>query len=155
MAEFRKPKYIETPEFLLEMFEAYSLDTKSNPITVVEQKKGNTIVPKGLDIDYADLLSAVVEMPVQRPLTMEGFKVYAYRQFKVTIKNYFDNQDNAYEQYYTICTHIKEVIRQDQIEGGMAGIYNPSITQRLNNLVEKTETKNNIIVEGITGMEIK
>ena len=31
-------------------------------------------------------------------------------------------------------------MRQDQIEGGMAGMYNPSITQRLNSLVEKTQT---------------
>ena len=30
-------------------------------------------------------------------------------------------------------------IRQDQIEGGMSGIYNPSITQRLNGLTDKSE----------------
>jgi hypothetical protein len=31
------------------------------------------------------------------------------------------------------------LIRQDQIEGGMVGQYNPSITQRLNGLTEKTD----------------
>jgi hypothetical protein len=31
------------------------------------------------------------------------------------------------------------MIRQDQIEGGMAGVYNPSITQRLNGLKENIE----------------
>jgi hypothetical protein len=31
------------------------------------------------------------------------------------------------------------VIRQDQIEGGMVGQFNPSITQRLNSLTEKTD----------------
>lgn len=55
------------------------------------------------------------------------------------MKQYFDNQDKLYDQYITICTHIKEEIDQDQIEGGMAGIYNPSITQRLNNLTERTD----------------
>ena len=35
---------------------------------------------------------------------------------------------------------IREVIRRDQIEGGMVGQYNPSITQRLNGLKEQTES---------------
>ena len=39
------------------------------------------------------------------------------------------------------CSHIKELIRLDQISGGMAGIYNPSITQRLNGLKEETHTE--------------
>jgi hypothetical protein len=34
------------------------------------------------------------------------------------------------------------MIRNDQIDGGMVGQYNSSITQRLNGLVEKTENKN-------------
>jgi hypothetical protein len=34
------------------------------------------------------------------------------------------------------------MIRNDQIDGGMVGQYNPSITQRLNGLVEKTDNKN-------------
>jgi hypothetical protein len=38
-----------------------------------------------------------------------------------------------------VCSRIKKSIRADQIKGGMAGIYNPSITQRLNNLVERQE----------------
>jgi len=39
-----------------------------------------------------------------------------------------------------VCSRIKKSIRKDQIEGGMVGQYNPSITQRLNGLVEKQET---------------
>ena len=38
---------------------------------------------------------------------------------------------------------IKKAIRRDQIEGGMVGQYNPSITQRLNNLTEKTDVTSN------------
>ena len=59
-------------------------------------------------------------------------------------KHYFANSDNKYDDYLTICNNIREIIRQDQIEGGMAGIYNSSITQRLNNLVDKQETSINI-----------
>jgi hypothetical protein len=73
---------------------------------------------------------------------MEGFEVYCYR-VGVTVDNYFRNQNGAYDEYYTICSHIKREIRTDQIEGGMVGQYNPSITQRLNGLTEKTDVTTN------------
>jgi predicted transcriptional regulator len=47
--------------------------------------------------------------------------------------------DGAYNEYLPICTHIREEIRNNQIIGGLLGVYNPSITQRLNNLVERSE----------------
>ena len=34
---------------------------------------------------------------------------------------------------------LKEEIRENQILGGLLGFFNPSITQRLNGLVEKQE----------------
>jgi hypothetical protein len=50
---------------------------------------------------------------------------------------------NAYEDYRTICKCIEDEIRTDQIEGGMVGQYNPSITQRLNGLTEKQDVTTN------------
>lgn len=50
--------------------------------------------------------------------------------------DYLKNKDNRYEDFAPICSYIKKKTRKDQIEGGMAGIYNPSITQRLNNINE-------------------
>jgi len=41
------------------------------------------------------------------------------------------------------------IIRQDQISGGMVGQYNPSITQRLNGLVEKSQVENDGKIEVI------
>jgi hypothetical protein len=49
--------------------------------------------------------------------------------------------DNRYSNYIAICSRIRKSIRKDQIEGGMVGQYNPSITQRLNGLKEQTETE--------------
>jgi len=145
-----KHKYIETPEKLWQLFEEYKKDVKNNPISIVEQKKGNTILPKDLskvsDTSIKQILSSIVELPAQRPLTLEGFENYvADLEIISDLSNYFANSNGAYEEYSTICQRIKRVIRQDQIEGGMVGIYNPSITQRLNGLVEKTD--NNIKVE--------
>jgi hypothetical protein len=57
------------------------------------------------------------------------------------VKQYFDNPDKRYNDYITICSYIKDIVRQDQIEGGMVGQYNASITQRLNGLAEKTQNE--------------
>ena len=123
-----------------QLFEQYRFEIKANPIIIVEQKKGNTIIPKGFDGDLD--FSNTVELPAQRPLTMEGFQNYLDEQGVITdVTDYFENKEGRYSDFVRICTRIKRVIRQDQIEGGMAGIYNPSITQRLNNLVEKTQTE--------------
>ena len=75
-------------------------------------------------------------------LTLEGFEVWAYDKFGV-IGQYFDNKDKLYNDFVAICSHIRKEIRADQIQGGLLGFYNPSITQRLNNLKEQTENTTN------------
>ena len=120
-----KNKYIETPEKLLEFWNLYKADVKNNPRFkyILSQKTGE-----------------MVAEPLERPLTQVGFEAYCYRKFGVTIRHYFDNQDNRYDEYCVICTHIVNERKDDQIDGGMVGQYNSSITQRLNGLTEKTES---------------
>lgn len=114
-----KKKYIETPEKLYSIFEDYKKSLKPREI----QKATAT----GVKIEK--------HMP---PLTMEGLEVYGY-SIGLTLDHYFNNTNGAYQEYCTICQRIKREIRQDQIEGGMVGQFNPSITQRLNGLTEKTD----------------
>ena len=123
-----KHKYIETPEVMWILFEDYIKHLKNNPIIIK---------------DWVGGMAKEVLREKERPVTMEGFREFGHKQ-GVTIKHYFDNVNGAYDDYCTICTRIKDYIRTEQIEGGMAGIYNPSITQRLNNLVDKQETSINI-----------
>lgn len=118
-----KHKYIETPEKMWELFDAYVKETKNKP------RKKMVFVGKDGNKDY-ELLEV--------PLTNEGFSVFCHK-LGYTILHYFQNTDNAYNEYRIICSHIKETIRQDQIEGGMVGQYNSSITQRLNGLTDKSE----------------
>lgn len=80
------------------------------------------------------------------PYTFEGFSIFCYNNYGI-IHQYFTNKGNIYDDFMDICSHIKEEIRHDQITGGMLGIYNPSITQRLNSLVEKVETKIDASIE--------
>ena len=121
-----KKKYIETPEIMWEHFLAYKEHVKSNPI----------IVKDWVGKDATD-----VYREKERPLTIEGFECWCYDNDIISdLSHYFANTDNKYSEYLTICSRIRKAVRNDQIEGGMAGIYNPSITQRLNGLVDKTET---------------
>jgi hypothetical protein len=71
------------------------------------------------------------------PLTLEGFYIFCRKHYG-DIKAYFVNADEVYKDFSTICHAIKDEIRNDQITGGLLGFYNPSITQRLNNLKEAT-----------------
>ena len=124
-----KHKYIETPERLLEYWDEYVKFVKSRPI----------IVKDWVGKDAVD-----VYREKERPLTQQGFEAWMYRTHKITVGQYFDNKDKLYNDFVAICSRIKQAIRRDQIEGGMVGQYNPSITQRLNNLVDKVE---NTVIE--------
>lgn len=75
------------------------------------------------------------------PMTFEGFKRFC-RESVGCVEQYFTNQDGDYKEFLGICRTIKEEIRENQIVGGMLGFYNPSITQRLNNLKETIDTTN-------------
>ena len=122
-----KPKYIETPEILWKHFEEYKKETKSKPFLVK---------------DWVGKDALDVYREKERPLTIEGFECYlADKNIIDNLSQYFANTEQRYTDYQTICSRVKKAVRQDQIEGGMAGMYNPSITQRLNNLVEKTQTE--------------
>ena len=124
-----KPKYIETPEIMLEHFEAYVQEIKENPIEVQ---------------DFVGKDGDEVHRKKERPLTLDGFENYCFKQGIISdLGDYFSNKNGKYGEFSTICRAIRKLIRQDQIEGGMAGIYNPSITQRLNGLVDKIQEDGN------------
>jgi len=80
------------------------------------------------------------EEPQKVPYTMEGFERFCYENYGC-VNQYFDNKDGYYSNFVTICSRIKREIRENQITGGLLGFYNPSITQRLNNLVERNQTE--------------
>ena len=84
------------------------------------------------------------------PYTLEGFQRYCRSVAKIgVIDQYFQNQDGYYDEFIAICRAIRDEIREDQIVGGLLGVYNPSITQRLNGLADKKEVENsgNIVLQ--------
>lgn len=120
-------KAIDSPEAMFSYFKKYREWAKSNPIEIE---------------DYVGKDAQRVMREKPRPLTMEGFENWLFENDIIgSVDQYFSNERDAYSNFTGICRTIRQIIRQDQIEGGMAGIYNPSITQRLNGLVDKTESK--------------
>ena len=121
-----KPKLLTEDQFI-ELFIEWKDYLENNPI------KKQVFVGKDGRHDY--------EL-IPRPYTLEGFLNFAEEKV-CNVHQYFENRDNRYSTYVDICTRIKRTIRQNQIENGLAGLYNPSITQRLNNLTEKTDVTTN------------
>jgi hypothetical protein len=137
-----KKKYIETPEKMWELFEAYRKDVKGNPRHIS---------------DYVGKDGEHVHKPLERPLTFEGFECFVMDNTKITypdLSEYFDGKNESYSDYFHICSRIKREIRTDQIEGGMVGQYNASITQRLNGLAEKTQNENVQKIELFKGIDL-
>jgi hypothetical protein len=132
-------KLIESPEKMWQLFCDYKAKAKASPILVQ---------------DYVGKDGIEVRRERERPLTMEGFECFVMDSTDINypdLTEYFTGKNESYKDFFPTCSRIRREIRQDQISGGMAGIYNPSITQRLNNLVEKTDTK----TEGIQKITIE
>ena len=118
-----KQKHIETPEDMWQLFVEFRKWCKDNP-RYQYQLSYKTGEP--------------VPVPLERPLTMVGFRSWAAEKHK-SVEDYFANTDGRYSSFTTICSRISDEIRDDQIKGGMVGQFNASITQRLNGLTEKTD----------------
>lgn len=122
-----KKKYIETPEKLYDLFNEYKRVTNRSD--------------KWIKFQYVGKDGDRVTDPLKPPLTIEGFENFvADKGLNQDLGDYFSNNEGRYSEYTTICSRIRREIREDQITGGMLGFYNPSITQRLNGLADKTST---------------
>lgn len=126
MAKVGRPRNLDSPEQLYELFIKYKEDVKANPR--IKSVFGGKEFEERAE-------------PLERPLTLEGFELFCWDEVGC-VEDYFKNTDKRYEEFTPICRRIRKEIRRDQIEGGMVGQYNPSITQRLNGLKEQVEQTN-------------
>lgn len=125
-----RPKKIFDESAMWDAFLRYKQWTKNNPFKVHDFKGKNA------DEVYVEK---------ERCLSMEGFSNFCWENdIHKFVDDYFHNKEGRYSEFATICTRIKNIIRENQVAGGMAGVFNPSITQRLNNLTEKTEIEQTI-----------
>lgn len=123
-----KKKYIETPEKMWELFQAYKKEVKDNP---------------RIKVEYVGRDGETKKTPIERPLTIEGFKTYCAYEVG-SIQHYWINYEDNYSEYQPIIMRIREEIRAEQIDGAMTSFYNSNLTARLNNLKEQTENNTTI-----------
>lgn len=119
-------KLIETPEIMWALFNGYKKEVEDNPF---KQK------------DWVGKDATEVKREYIRCLIMEGFECYVMDHTEITypeLSAYFSDKNDAYGDFYSICSRIRREIRKDQLDKGFSNLINPSITQRMNNLKETT-----------------
>ena len=115
-----RPRNLKSPEQMSDLFERYRMSVKSNPRTKM-----------------IATATGITPVPLEVPLTIVGFYNFCRNEVG-SVHDYFE-KPTVYTEFSGVCRAIREQVEQDQIEGGMVNIYNPSITQRLNGLTDKRE----------------
>lgn len=120
-----RPRLLKSPEEMWNLFTDYVDHARLHPVIKRElnQRTGE-----------------VIEIPIDRPLTIEGFFTFAWDRLG-DINGYFYNVNNEYSDFLTITSRIKQSIREQQISGGMGGVYNANLTARLNGLTDKVQNE--------------
>jgi hypothetical protein len=124
--ETGRPRNIDSPEMMWKLFQDYVVDLKSKE-------------SEWLKVQYVGKEGVRETDELKLPLTLEGFKRYCWDIEVGCIEQYFKNIDDKYYEFLPICSRIKNSIRENQITGGLLNVFNPSITQRLNDLSDKKE----------------
>jgi len=122
-------RLFKTPEELYKSFEEYKEDLKN-------QSK------EWVKIHYVGKEGEEKKEPKKVPMTFEGYKRFCRTRYG-EVEQYFINKDEYYTDFVGVCSRVKEEIRENQIIGGLLGFFNPSITQRLNSLVDRKDIKSN------------
>lgn len=110
-----------TPEDLLTKAYEYFDWCKENPMYKREAIKSG--------IKAGD----IIKIEVDRPYTIEGLCVYA----EISVSTFYNYEER--EDFLQVVTHVREVIRQNQLEGAMVEAYSPNIVARLLGLSDKRE----------------
>lgn len=128
-----RPKKIKDSSTLYKWFEQYKNYSVNNPIQKMDFK--------GRDAD-------TVHYELERPLTWTGFKVWLYKNHKITnLDEYKANKNNVYSEYSSILSVIGDEIYQHQFDGACVGVFQYGIIARKLGLSEKTENKNETIIK--------
>lgn len=120
-----KKKYIETPEKLWELFEAYVKHEQFNPMYKIE---------------YVGKEGSKVKTPLETPITFMGFECWlADNGIISNLSNYETNAEGSYNEYQPILTRIKNNCFTHNFKGAAVGIFNANLIARKLGLGDKQE----------------
>lgn len=128
-----RDKIFKTPEMFLEVAYEYFEYCDNNPWKKYDAIKGGSNAGQ------------LIEIPTQKPYSIEGLCIFCGITHNTFI-NY--EKDEKYKDFFTVFTHVREIIENNQFEGAVVGCYNHSIIARKLGLVDKTENKTDLTSKG-------
>lgn len=122
-----RPRNIESPERMWELFEAYVLHEAEHPMSKREYvgKDGNAVDTK-----------------LEVPITFEGFECYlADNDYISDLGQYSANRDNAYTEFVPIITRIRKNCFVHNFKGAAVRLFDANLISKKLGLIAKTETE--------------
>lgn len=141
-----RPPIFYSPDDMMLKFEEYKQWADSNPVNKCEAIKSG------------ENAGQLIYIPCQRPYTIWGFARYC-KASRQGIMNYGTLE--CHEEFFDIYESIVSEMTEQNVAGGMVGVYNASLTARLNGFVDKTEMEHTglkevpseLVVKHITSIE--
>lgn len=91
--------------------------------------------------DYVGKDAIRVDRKKPRPLTIEGFENFVMRKgWCIADFDYLKSPEET-DVLEQVIRRVRSEIRQNQLEGGMVGIFSGNIVSRLNRLAENVDTR--------------
>jgi hypothetical protein len=124
-----KPKSIESPEKLWQLFQEYKAWAFANPCVREDF------------IRSGELAGKKIELNIARPLTLWEFSSFVGLSYQ-GLRNYGEMAGR--ENYFDIYARIVSEMSGQRIAGGTAGIYNANLVARIDGLKEHSEIEGKI-----------
>lgn len=122
-----KPKLIESPERLYELWKEYMVFCKENPFT---------------DIDYRGSEIKQVILKKEQPPTIAGFEGFLSSKNVIHgLQNYLANTGNGYDDYVDVIARIRAESKGVVLNGAMANHWNANLAGRYLGIANVTEQK--------------
>lgn len=124
-----KPKNIETPEKLLELFKDYVKHESENPMHRIE---------------YVGKEGKQVKTPLETPVTFDGFEVYLFQKGIISdLGHYSRNKDERYSDYVPIIAYIRKHCYIHNFKGAAVKLFDPNLIARKLGIKDSSDVTTN------------
>lgn len=124
-----RPKNLKSPKILMAAAKEYFEWCDENPVIKNEMIKSG---------EHA---GSIVAVPILRPYTWYGLEMWLRdKNIVAKLDDYRANSRDAYSEFADSLMHITNIIRDQQLTGGLADIFNSNLISRVLGLTEKSES---------------
>ena len=124
-----KPKLIETPERLLQLFKDYVKHESENPMH---------------RIDYVGKEGKQVKTALETPITFDGFEVYLFQKGIINdLGDYSKNKDGRYSDYAPIIAYIRKHCYIHNFKGAAVKLFDPNLIARKLGIKDSSDVTTN------------